>query len=317
MSEHLREAVFHSLLAALMAEAALRLWRARAPSLQLRLRLFVVAVPLLLVPAFELFAPFRHSEAFVEEHALFAGERWSAVKVFGAGADQLWLLAFATLGVALLVLDLVPWLRERGAVRPGPSVACPPELEALVARLASALGSPPPAIELFDSPGPALYCRGVRRPALVLSTATLARLDPRQLEGALAHELSHLRRGDVLLGWILLAVRVVLAFNPVVQLLARAIALDAERRADELAARVTGRPLALASGLLEMFRASRASASTSEVLLGATLSRAREDAIEERCRRLLSAPQPAEPSLDLTRLAASAVAISTFLFFVT
>jgi Zn-dependent protease with chaperone function len=310
-----REVVLHTLIAALMAEAMLRLWGAATP-LKMRLRLFVLTVPCLVSPAILALAPFRHQEEFLEGWTVFSGARWGVVKVLGAGIDQLWLATFACIGMALLGMDLVPWLRER-STGPSATLPCPQPVRATVARLAQGLGIPCPEVELVEAPAALLFCRGVRHPRVVLSTTTLAHLDARELEGALAHELAHLAAGDVLLGWVLLGVRVVQAINPVVQVLARAIALDAEERADARAARLTGRPAALAAALISMFKVSRGQRPTSEVLLGAALTRALEAPIVTRGRLLLRPPEAEERGVDAVRLLAGAVVIPAVLFFVT
>jgi Zn-dependent protease with chaperone function len=282
----------------------------------MRLRLYVVAVPCLLLPAFELLAPQRHSVAFGDEWALFSTQRWAAVRLLGVGLDRVMFGAAAAVGGLLLVMDLVPWLRDRGDFAP-PTVACPPEVSQTVARLAAALRLPVPEVEVVDSPATVLFCRGVLRPRVVVSTGTLGHLDQRELEGALGHELSHLAMGDVGLGWVLLGVRVVQFFNPVVQVLVRAVALDAEERADAAAARLTSRPAALAAALLSMFRSSGAHPLSSEVLLGAALARAHEAPIAARCRKLLAPPEAPWSAFETARLLAGVVAISAVLFFVT
>ncbi len=307
------EAVLHALLAALLGEALLRVWGASL-ELRMRVRLLAVAAPLLATPAFELLVPGRHAPAFVEGWGLLDAARWSEVTLLGLGPRWLW-VPVAGASLLLLGLDLVPWVRDRGVRHP--EVPCPEPLAALVARLAGGLGVAPPEVVVVEAPGALLFCRGVRRPRVVLSTATLARLDQRELEGALAHELSHLAQGDVLLGWGLLAVRVLQAFNPVVQVLARAVALDAEERADARAAALTGRPAALASALVSMFKASGGLAGTSEVLLGAALARALEAHIADRARLLLAPPAPRSRGLDAVRLASAGAAILGLLFLVT
>jgi Zn-dependent protease with chaperone function len=160
-----------------------------------------------------------------------------------------------------------------------------------------------------------LLCAGVREPALVLSRGTLERLDARELRVALAHELGHLVGRDIPLGWGLMGARALQAFNPVLQLVARTVVLEAERRADDVAVEATGERLALASALLKSFQAvgTPAAGAAHPRTLAA---RGREAEIEERCRRLLRAPQPPLPFARV-RLAATALALSALLFFVT
>ncbi len=319
MPDHLREAVLHTLVAALVVTAVVRFWRLDDPALKLRLRLFVVAMPLLLLPAFELVAPFRHQPRFEDGAALFVGRRWAAVSLWGVAADQLFLGGAVALSAVLLVLDFGPWIREWRETRWDRVRALPvPEaLAGRVAALSAALGVTPPRLVVPEVEGAVLFCRGVRRPALYVSPATLALLDAEELDGALAHELAHLAGHDVRLGWLLVGARLLQAWNPVVQVMARVIALDAERRADDTAARVTGKPLAVASGLVAMFRASAQSPPAHEVMLQAALRRARESTIEGRCRRLMHARPVAPLRRALFLTAVTAGSVAALAFFVT
>lgn len=319
MSDHLREAVVQTLVAALVVEAVVRLWRLDEPVLKLRLRAFVVVMPLVVLPVFELLAPFRHQPRFADGPALFVGARWAAVTVLGVGLDQLWLALLCGLSLALIALDVGPWLREWRAARraPPPTRPCPEFLSEQVRSLAARLDVAAPPLSVIDVEGAVLLCRGARRPALLVSPATLGCLDAEELRGALAHELAHLAHHDVRLGWALLVARLVQAWNPVVQIVARAMAADAEQRADDRAVAVTGRPLALASGLITMLRVSVAWGSTSEVLLHATQRRVRAVTVEQRCRRLMARPPPGPPGRDAVLLGATVVAVSALAFFIT
>lgn len=319
MADHLREAVFHSLVASLIVEAVLRLWRVDEPELKLRLRLFVVAMPLVLVPAFELLAPFRHRPPFEDGLALFVSRRWASVRLFGIPANRLWLAGLSAASVALLVIDFRPWLREwrRGHWAKVGTEPCPPGLEARVADLARALGLEPPRVLMAQAHSPVLFTRGVRAPVVCISQQTIDRLDAEELDGALAHELAHLAHRDVQLGWLVLAARLLQAFNPVAQVLARPIALDVEERADDTAVKATRRPLALASGLISMFRGSVSLPSASEVLLQSALRQVREATIEDRCRRLMHDRPRTPPGHNGVLTAATMLVISTLTFFIT
>jgi beta-lactamase regulating signal transducer with metallopeptidase domain len=115
--------------------------------------------------------------------------------------------------------------------------------------------------------------------------------------------MAHLIRRDPALSWGLMAARVVLFFNPVAQVVARAIARDAEWRADEGAG---GDRLALASAILKLYRAGVATPVAAArwlpatAVLGESLRRVRSHDVEARCRRLLE-PEPPRP-LTLRRM---------------
>ncbi len=91
------------------------------------------------------------------------------------------------------------------------------------------------------------FATGVFRPCVILPAMTLVeRLDAKQIEGMLAHELAHHRRCDPL--WALLAHLSVHAFwfQPLLRLVRRNMRRDAEHLADAIAYRTLGDGLGLA-----------------------------------------------------------------------
>lgn len=325
LTELAGQAIVHALVAALVVEAVCRLWRLRAPDLRLRLRLLALAFPVLVLPAFSLLAPVRREEWFREEWALFAGHRWGNLDVGGVGLDVLAVSLLSALGLTLFLMDLLPFLAERLDGR-GPASRSDSEETRAVARevieLAGAMGIAPPPVLLLEGAAPVLFCAGVRRPTLVLSRGTLERLDGRERRAALAHEVGHLGRRDPLLGWILMAARSLMFFNPVVQVVARAAAQETEWRADDLAVRATGEPLALAAGLVKLFRvggersAPRRWRLAGDPLQGLLPARARTLALERRCRRLLDHTPPTPVRFARLRLVLTGLGLSVLLFFV-
>lgn len=315
MSEHLNEAVLHAFLAALAVEAVLRLWPVRSAAVRLACRLLAFAEPLVLLPLFELLAPFRHAAWFADGPALFATSHLAVFTVLGVGLDRLLPWPAGGLGLLLLARDLGPLL-TRKTLPPG-SAAADPKVTAEVAQLASVAGVAAPTAERLDSAAPLLLCVGARRTRLLVSQGLVELLDGDELRGALAHELAHVRHRDVLLGWVLLAGRVVQAFNPVAQVVGRLVALETELRADADAARWTGRPAALASALLKVSGGAAAAGSVSGVWLADRLSVARAQALEARCRLLLAAPSAPGEEAGPASVALFAVGLAVVLFFVT
>ncbi|MEY2667460.1 MAG: hypothetical protein RJA59_98 [Pseudomonadota bacterium] len=318
------QAIFHTLVAALVVEALIRLWGVRQPEQRTGFRLLALGWPLLVVPAFFLAFPGREAESFRDARALFAGRHWDDLAFLGMGLYGWWITVMGAAGLGLFLLDLVPWLRARSAQSP-PWIAGAPEArpaEVALARAAAALGMAPPPLSYLAAGPPVLYCTGSRKPTVVISRAAIDLLDADELAGALAHELAHVERRDPTLSWALMGARALLWFNPGVQVLVRAIARDAERIADERAAEACGDRLALASGLLKLFRATEgggparlAGRAPLSAALAEPIARARAHDIELRCRALL-APPPAPVPLARFRLAALAAGLGFLLFFV-
>ena len=119
-----------------------------------------------------------------------------------------------------------------------------------------------------------------------------------------------------------MAARALMWFNPAFQVLSRAVARDAEWRADEAAAAACGDRLALASGLIKLHRATSSSGAIQVrrtlPLAGALaepLARVRSLDIEVRCRRLLDGPPRPLPFLK-ARVTIAAASLTALLFFV-
>ncbi|MEX0592131.1 MAG: M56 family metallopeptidase [Nitriliruptoraceae bacterium] len=102
-----------------------------------------------------------------------------------------------------------------------------------------------------DAPGGA-YVVGTRHPIVVLDASLVERLDDDELEGVLAHELAHVRRRDNLVAGMLGSLRDAIFFAPGVGWAVRHLHRERELAADQAAVSVTGRPGALASGLLKV-----------------------------------------------------------------
>lgn len=321
MGEYAGQSIFHALVAALVIEALVRLWKVDQPAQKLLFRSLSLAVPMVLVPCLVLFVPGRAEASFVDRWALFAGTRWAQVSLFGVGLYSVWLGAVSLLGAALLALDFVPLVKDlvRGPKAPGSAAPLPDEaraVEQVVKELSARLGMGAPRVVLTGDESPRLFCAGVAHPRIVISRGAVALLDAAELRAALAHELGHLWRNDPLWGWGLAAARLLLFFNPVFHLEARAFAREAEWRADDFAvsSAAAADRLALASGFLKLTRAGHRGERTT--LIGAPLSRARGLAVQTRCRRLLAAKLPAAAPFGRLRLALTALCLSTLLFFV-
>jgi Zn-dependent protease with chaperone function len=286
-----------------------------------------LTVPIASVPLLWIVAPLRTSGDFREERALFDSLRWNDVRLLGVGVADAALGVLVVLGLVLFLRDLVPWLHERAGRPRGPSAmrgdGSARVAEALLS-LAGEMRVRPPDLVVLDDPVPVLLCAGGRQPALVVSRGAYDRLDDDELRGALAHELAHIERHDPLLGWILIGVRALFWFNPVVQVLARDLVQEIERRADDRAAAVTGNRLALAAGVLEIFTAGEGQPRTGMAWAvpgldtpARVVDRFTAAAIEARCRRLLAAPMIAQPrGVARLRVGLAAAGMVGVLFYV-
>ena len=157
-----------------------------------------------------------------------------------------------------------------------------------VARLARRAGLPMPAVYVIETDQPNAFATG-RDPdhAAVAATRGLLRiLDDDELEGVIAHELGHIRNRDTLVMTLtavvagaismlanfalffghnrnnplgIVGIILVMVFAPLAAMLVQlAISRTREFAADEAGARISGKPLALASALRRLEQAARA-----------------------------------------------------------
>jgi hypothetical protein len=319
LSAFLAQSILHSLVAMLVIESLLRVWRIEDAETRLRLRLVPLALPIVGLPLLFALAPWRTSAAFASRWALFATERWNVLQVGAFGVGDLTLLLAAGLGSWLFLRDALPplvdLLRRTPPSPAGPWTTVPDQVEQTVWALSARLGISPPAIRVIRRASPVLLCTGSRRPSLVISTATIEHLDGAQLEAALAHELAHAANSDPAAGYLLMAARALTFFNPAAQWAGRAIVDEIERRADQASVRLLGTPHALAGAIVTLFRAGDPPPIDRDASFERIFWRTRLAGVEGRERRLLSAVRP-EPSFAGLRVGLTVAGLLAILFFV-
>lgn len=198
--------------------------------------------------------------------------------------------AIFVLGLSAALLLAQWWFSDSLAMRAMRAVVVTPEqapqLHAMVDRLCAMADMPKPRIGIADSDVPNAFATGrtPSRSVIVVTTGLLRRLDEDELDGVLAHELSHVAHRDVtvmtiasftaiLAGFIvrtamwgsmtrnrdnnaavvfLLVMVVSIAVYAISYVLIRALSRYRELGADRGAALVTGRPSALASALVKI-----------------------------------------------------------------
>jgi heat shock protein HtpX len=210
---------------------------------------------------------------------------WGLVALFTAALGGLgWLIGGLT---TALLFGLSSLLAATGFYRFGDrallgmlgarpfALAEDPRLRSTVDTVAARMQVRPPQLYLIDDGFPRLFVvgRGPTSSTLAISTGALKALRPEELEAAIAHELAHVRRRDVLVhtyvvlfaatlvetsrigGWFS---RVLLyIFAPIASAFVNVLlAPGREHAADELAAQTTDGAHDLADALLRLDRAS-------------------------------------------------------------
>ncbi|MCP3059282.1 peptidase M56 [Myxococcus sp. K38C18041901] len=115
-----------------------------------------------------------------------------------------------------------------------------PDLEEEVRELAASAGlRRVPALLVSDQVTSPL-ATGLLEPVVVLPTRAVRRLPLAGLRMALAHEVAHLRRGDLWLGWVPALAEALLFFHPLARRAVKEYALAREEACDAEALRLTG-----------------------------------------------------------------------------
>ncbi|MGP9812476.1 M48 family metalloprotease [Rhodopseudomonas sp. NSM] len=119
-----------------------------------------------------------------------------------AAIDLVQALPFATLGAALWIV-IAYFFHQKliDAVTGGHAVTRQeqPRLYNLLENLCISRGIPMPKLKIMDSPALNAFASGLNRQqyAITVTTGLLANLDDHEIEAVLAHELTHIKNGDV------------------------------------------------------------------------------------------------------------------------
>ncbi|HEX2239792.1 MAG TPA: M56 family metallopeptidase [Actinomycetota bacterium] len=131
---------------------------------------------------------------------------------------------------------------------------------------------------------PGAFATGGRKARILMSRRLLEVLDSAELEGVLAHEIAHIKARDVQLVFAAGIFRDMVAWNPIAHLAYRRLVWDRELEADRRSVAMTGRPLAVASGLLKLSAMRTRVGLTPRPALGFV----RRGALSHRVRQLLA-----------------------------
>lgn len=124
--------------------------------------------------------------------------------------------------------------------------------QARAAALAERLGIPRSADVMQSSRIDVPLVVGWWRPVVLVPVGVLTGLPPHQVEALLAHELAHVRRHDVLVGWVQAVAETLFFYHPAVWWISHQIRLEREHCCDDLAAAACQDRLTVARALTEL-----------------------------------------------------------------
>jgi len=144
------------------------------------------------------------------------------------------------------------------------------------------------SVTLFLSPKtiPFAYSMGSSKGVVVISRGLEEELDKEEMETVLMHELAHLRNNDTQLNTLITVYRRVLFFDPLIRVLEGVIHREREFACDEVSARATRKPMALASALIKIHSKAMGSRVPGAFLAGNIALRG-DGTLRERIDRLI------------------------------
>ena len=182
--------------------------------------------------------------------ALTGGTSWfQGLSIFGWAA-VIWMFGVAVLAIRLLA-GFVALRRMRTSGRPANDAA-----EELADACAARLGAHAPP-RLIVSSKVAMPCTAGWIKPVILLPDEYSTWSRERLEVVLLHEMSHVRRMDIVPHLISEVARVIYWFNPLVWLAAARLRAEAERATDDRVVHVGAKPSDYAAHLLEIVRQAR------------------------------------------------------------
>jgi Zn-dependent protease with chaperone function len=329
-SQYVFQCVLHSFIIALVIEVLLKIWHEERPLLQIRFRSLVILIPVLSFPLYQLIYPHRGSLEFREDMAIFDINQWLLLRL--VDGILVWHLALALLGVVTLIFfvqEAIPTLIHHYAGEEDKTLyrsGTIPKLDRVVRDLEPELPIAVPRIFLLNGKEPIIYAKGLTNGSINISRSLIEALDAEELQAALAHEIGHVLRRDNATGWVLFLLRFIMFYNPFVLIEFRRIINERETLCDDLASTFTGKPLAIASGLVKVFRMRKADGSSqvsTSGLQGRILSivhnlesHSQRVRIENRVIRMVRPKNIYNPPYPNIRLGITALSLIVLLFFV-
>ncbi|MBN1910951.1 MAG: hypothetical protein JW818_14490 [Pirellulales bacterium] len=188
-------------------------------------------------------------ESSFDRAGVAVGNRWSRIEPLLFGV---WIIGVPV----VLGVMAIRWTRGLRRIRQS-AVQVDAELAALLSELARRLGVRRSVrwIVTREPIGPAVV--GLWRPTVVLPQAVTRGATPEALTPILAHELIHIRRGDLAVGLLQMVVQAAWWFHPLVWWACRRVALESERCCDEAVVAELGQPARYARALLDVLSQKR------------------------------------------------------------
>ncbi len=253
IGNYIVQSFFHSLTAAVLVGALIRLWKIENPLIVQKFRSLVILLPLFSFPIYYLLNPIRGHDSF-RTYALFDSSRWLDLALWGSVPVSLLLIslfigALLVLACRELITLTIQWAQSKKETYPVDAAAQSP-----VKRILSELHAPMLDDYIIESNDQVLFTTLIGpKPTIVLTSGLLRILSYDQLKAALGHEAAHALRNNRLFLTLLWLIRLLMFYNPVMLFAFKAASLDEEKICDDIAAFWTGKPQVLADTLKRFY----------------------------------------------------------------
>jgi len=244
---YLIQSFMHSLTAAVIVFALIKLWKIESPLLLQKFCCIVILLPMISFPVYHLLNPVRGDASF-RMIALFDSSRWVDLALVGKVPVSLLISLFVGMSLVLACRELInlarQWIQSKKKCPVNAGVRSP------VKGILSELHAPILDDCVIENDDPVLFTTLTgRKPTIVLSSGLLRILSHDQLKAALAHEAAHTTRHSRFILTLLFLIRMIMFYNPVTFIAFKIATLDEEKICDDIAALWTGKPQVLADAL--------------------------------------------------------------------
>ena len=251
---YVAQAFFHSLIASVIAEIAIKAWNVRDPSVRQRVFLVPIVAPVFLFPLYQLFRPERGSSYF-RLGTIFDSGRWLELETLGIHPVMAGLaVVFTITSLVFLFQEFLPILRHsiEGST-PGKAVGKVDCLEDPAIRTAMETLPAAPAVFVVEDDDFLICSTTGKDAAVYVSSALVSTLPDGELRSAVAHEISHVVRSRHPMLVVAYLLRALMFFNPVVLMEFRRAAQEEEKVCDAFAVSVTGNRSGLVQALRKLY----------------------------------------------------------------
>ena len=295
IGNYIVQSFFHSLTAAVIVGALIRLWKIENPLIVQKFHCLVILFPIFSFPVYYLLNPIRGNASF-RMYALFDSSRWLDLALSGSGLVSLLLISlFIGPSLVLACRELITltgqWVQSKKETYPVNEAVQSP-----VNRILGELHAPMLDNYVIESNDPVLFTTLLGpKPTIVLSLGLLRILSYDQLKAALGHEAAHAIRKNRLFLTLLLLIRLLMFYNPVTLFAFKAASLDEEKICDDIAAFWTGKPQVLADTLKRFYIKEDGSGNSNVLKSGAVygtnmMIQARVERLERKANQQVSQP---------------------------